>query len=100
MDIKIRGIEQKDNEMLAKIIRQTLTEYGANHPGTVYFDESTDHLSDLFLTEGSSYNIAEMDGDIVGGAGIFPTAGLPIDTCELVKMYLSTIARGKGFGKM
>jgi putative acetyltransferase len=36
---------------------------------------------------------------VLGGGGIFPTAGLPQDTCELVKMYLKGEARGIGLGK-
>ena len=36
MNITIRPIEKKDNAALAKIVRDTLAEFGANHPGTVY----------------------------------------------------------------
>ena len=39
------------------------------------------------------------NGQIVGGAGIFPSNGLPEGTCELVKMYLHPDSRGKGLGK-
>ena len=35
---------------------------------------------------------------LLGGAGIFPSNGLPGGTCELVKMYLSPASRGKGLG--
>ena len=35
----------------------------------------------------------------MGGAGIYPTDGLPAGTCELVKMYLLPEARGLGLGK-
>jgi putative acetyltransferase len=41
-----------------------------------------------------------MDGEMLGGGGIYPTEGLPENTCELVKMYLLLAARGKGIGKM
>ncbi len=99
-ELIIRPIEQKDNQAIALIIRTALTEFGANKPGTVYFDESTDHLYELFKQEPiSAYFIAEYDGAIIGGAGIYPTEGLPNTTCELVKMYLSKTARGKGFGQ-
>jgi len=74
-------------------------EFGANHPGTVYFDNSTDHLYEVFRADRSYYFVAEMDGRIVGGGGIFPTSGLPVDTCELVKMYLLPEARGIGLGR-
>lgn len=98
MPINIRQIQPADNPVIAKIIRDTLTEFGANHPGTVYFDPTTDALFELFRKEKSVYNIAEVDGKIVGGGGIFPTEGLPADTCELVKMYLLPEARGTGLG--
>jgi putative acetyltransferase len=97
-DILIRRIEPTDNPIIAAIIRQTLKEFGANHPGTVYYDATTDHLFELFQQERSAYNIALLNGKIVGGGGIYPTEGLPEDTCELVKMYLVPEARGTGLG--
>jgi len=95
----IRTIEPVDNKILAEIVRNTLAEFGANHPGTVYFDPTTDHLFELFQTPESRYFVAEIDGRVVGGGGIFPSKGLPRDTCELVKMYLVPEARGRGIGK-
>ena len=98
-NLNIRNIELKDNEAIAKVIRAALTEFGANKPGTVYYDHTTDHLFELFQTPGSVYYIAEMDGEVLGGCGIFPTEGLPTATCELVKLYLNKSARGTGLGK-
>jgi putative acetyltransferase len=99
-NIFIRTIEAGDNEALAIIIRQTLEEFGANHPGTVYYDPTTDALYELFSgTPGSVYFVAEQDEKIVGGGGIFPSPGLPADTCELVKMYLLPEVRGIGLGR-
>jgi putative acetyltransferase len=97
--IEIREISPSDNTAIAKIIRDTLMEWGAAHPGTVYYDATTDHLFELFRTPKSIYYIALMDQTMVGGVGIFPTEGLPADTCELVKMYLLPQARGMGLGK-
>ena len=99
-EVRIRTIEQKDNAALAQLIRSTLEEFGANHTGTVYYDESTDHLSDVFNTAGSVYYVAELDGEVIGGGGIYPTKGLPADTCELVKMYLYPQVRGIGLGTL
>jgi putative acetyltransferase len=99
-NITIRTIELKDNAALAIIIRNSLAEFGANKPGTVFFDDTTDHLFELFQQPGSIYFIAEKDGQILGGGGIFPTESLPPETCELVKMYLAPDARGKGLGKL
>lgn len=95
----IRHIEPRDNIAMAKVIRNSLEEFGAAKPGTVYFDPTTDHLFELFAdTKNSSYFIVETEGKLLGGAGIFPTANLPLGHCELVKMYLSPEARGKGLG--
>lgn len=98
-DIITRQIEAQDNAAIAKIIRSCLEEFGANHPGTVYYDESTDRLSELFTVPGSAYFIVEQQGVICGGGGIYPTEGLPEKTCELVKMYLAPAVRGLGIGK-
>lgn len=97
--INFRDIRPGDNPALAKIVRDTLAEFGANHPNTVYYDPTTDTLFEVFQTTRSKYFIAELDGEIVGGGGIYPTDGLPADTCELVKMYLLPKARGLGLGK-
>ncbi|WP_159467527.1 GNAT family N-acetyltransferase [Dyadobacter sp. 3J3] len=99
MSITIREIQPEDNAELAQIIRRALEEFKANKPGTVYFDESTDHLSDLFQIENSVYFVAVENSKLLGGAGIFPTEGLDPDTIELVKMYLQPDARGKGLGR-
>src|SRR4051812_34926967 len=83
-NIVIRPIEPADNYPLSKVIRDTLTEFKANHPGTVYYDSSTDHLYELFREPNSFYYVALVDGVVAGGVGIFPSAGLPAATCELV----------------
>ena len=97
--MQIRKISSKDNVAMAKIIRNSLEEFNAAKQGTVYFDEATDHLSDLFETARSYYFVIDLNGEIAGGAGIFPTDGLPDDTCELVKMYVAKKYRGNGYGQ-
>jgi putative acetyltransferase len=94
----IRPIQPTDNPFIATIIRDTLAEFGANKPGTVYYDSTTDALYELFQKERSAYFIALIDQRVVGGVGIYPTEGLPADTCELVKMYLLPTVRGTGLG--
>jgi putative acetyltransferase len=98
-EIFLRNIALNDNEAIAKVIRAALTEFGANKPGTVFYDSTTDHLFELFQVPGAIYYIAELNGKLVGGAGIYPTEGLPEKTCELVKLYLHKDARGIGLGK-
>lgn len=99
MSLIIRPIKPEDNAQIAQIIRGALEDFGANKPGTAYFDETTDDLYSLFRTEKSAYFIAELDGEIVGGCGVFPTKNLPPGHVELVKIYLHKSVRGKGLGK-
>lgn len=100
MSIQIRTIIKEDNAAIASIIRSALEEFGANKPGTVYFDKTTDHLFELFSSNSRcAYFVAEEDGIILGGSGYFHSVGLSENTCELVKMYLSKEARGKGLGR-
>ena len=99
-EIKIRKIEKKDNVLIAKIIRTALEEYGEAKPGTVYTDPTTDTLFELFsATPKSGYFIAELDGEAIGGCGIYPTLNLPEGYAELVKIYLKQEFRGLGIGK-
>jgi putative acetyltransferase len=100
-EITIKKIEPSDNQTTATIIRAALKEFGADKPGTVYYDESTDHLFELFEQEKMScYYVVIYNNQLVGGGGIFPTKNLPEGVCELVKMYLSKNVRGLGLGKM
>jgi putative acetyltransferase len=99
-NIEIRPIQARDNPFLAVIVRESLAEFGANKPGTVYYDDSTDRLYELFQTSGAAYFVAAKGDEVLGGAGIFPSKGLPPQICELVKMYLKKQARGLGLGKL
>lgn len=99
MAITIRKIEKSDNAELATLIRIIFREFNIDRPGTVYTDPTTDHLYELFQTPGSVYWVAEENGKLLGGCGIFPTVNLPTGCAELVKFYLSKEARGKGIGK-
>ncbi len=94
----IRSIAPDDNAEIARIIRACLKEFGADKPGTVYYEDSTDHLYEVFREKDSAYFIAEENGIMLGGGGIFPSPGLPNGTCEMVKMYLLPESRGKGIG--
>jgi putative acetyltransferase len=95
----IRKIVTDDNAAMADIIRNSLLEFNAAKPGTVYFDKTTDHLTEVFTQPGSAYFVIEINNEIAGGCGIFPTKGLPDNTCELVKLYVSKQYRHNGYGQ-
>ncbi len=97
--ISIEKIQQGDNPAIAKLIREVLTEFGANKPGTVFTDPTTDNLHLLFQTPKAHYFIAKDKGNIVGGCGIYPTKGLPEGCVELVKLYVAKSYRSIGLGK-
>jgi putative acetyltransferase len=99
-DIIFRKIKQEDNKELADLIRTVFREFKIDRPGTVYFDPTTDSLYELFRIGGSVYWIAEDNGKMTGGCGIFPTPGLPEGFAELVKFYLLPPWRGQGIGRM
>lgn len=98
MAVTFRKIRKEDNESIAGLIRSVFREFNIARPGTVYFDPTTDDLYGLFRTEGSEYWIAEENGKIIGGCGVYPTPGLPGGCAELVKLYLNASSRGKGIG--
>jgi len=97
--MKLRRIEKSDNKKIADIIRTNLKAVGLDIPGTAYYDESLDNLSEYYLgdPEKKFYYIATDDeGKIIGGVGI---ADIRLfDECaELQKLYLSDEAKGHGF---
>ena len=99
-DYRLREISITDNKIIAAIIRKSLEDFNAVKRGTVYFEKSTDALSEIFIHPNSAYYIIEVDGEIAGGGGFYPTEGLEEKTCELVKMYLSGKFRGLGLGQV
>jgi putative acetyltransferase len=97
--LQIRAIQPVDNKDIASIIRNTFREFGLDRPGTAYFDTVLDDMYGNFQVPGSRYHMGLINGRIAGGGGIYPSPGLPENTCELVKMYLSAAARGQGLGR-
>lgn len=95
----LRPIRSTDNPVIAQIIRQVLTEFGANRPGFAFMDPELDDLTRAFSDEKSAYWLALLQDEIVGGAGFGPLVGGDSNTCELKKMYLLPKARGLGLGK-
>ncbi len=94
-----REVMERDNVILASMIRKVFTEHDAPQAGTVYSDPTTDKLYQLFRTPASVLWVAEIDQIPLGCCGIYPTIGLDPDCVELVKFYLAKESRGSGIGK-
>lgn len=95
----LREIQIGDNPFIAKVIREVLTEYGGNRPGTAYFDYDTDHMFEAYSSKGQVYFVAEYKARIVGGSGVKRLKGAGTEFCELQKLYLIPEVRGLGIGK-
>lgn len=98
--VDIRKIEQQDNATLSHLIKKVFEEFGIAREGTVYTDPATDHLYELFDRPDAECWVAEENGTLLGSCGVYPTDGLPAGCAELVKLYLSPEARGKGVGSI
>jgi putative acetyltransferase len=99
LKVILREIEEKDNPVLAKIIREVFVEHDAPRTGTVFSDPTTDNLYQLFRAPGSTLWIAEVNGKVIGCCGVYHTEGLDDDCAELMKFYLLKEGRGKGIGR-
>ena len=97
--MKIRNIQQSDNDALAKLIRSVFEEYHAPLLNTVYDDPRTQTMFENFQHPRCEYFVVEYEGEVLGGCGYYPTEGLPEGYAELVKFYFSPKLRGKGMGK-
>jgi len=98
MSVSLRKLQPSDNKPLAELIRAVFREFKIDRPGTVYTDPTTDRLYELFSRSDAQYWIAEENGEIIGGCGVYPTPGLEPDCAELVKFYVKAASRGKGTG--
>ena len=96
-----RQIEKKDDAALAELIRKTLEANDLDIPGTAYFDDTLDHLSDYYLSEPDKRRyivICDEDGRAAGGVGIAEFDGMA-ECAELQKLYLDDRFKGKGLGR-
>lgn len=98
--ITIRKILPADNPHLASMIREVFEEHDAPRIGTVYSDPTTDNLYQLFQQQRSALWVLTINKQPLGCCGIYPTPGLESDCAELVKFYISSKARGQGFGQL
>lgn len=97
--INLEIVSENDNKSLKEVIQTVFLEHGINRPGTAFFDPCLDDMYSFYTGEKMIYFVAK-DGDkVIGGSGVYPTEGLPDETCELVKMYLLKEYRGKGIGR-
>lgn len=97
-EIIIREIQKQDNPEIAAIVRTVLMEMGAPKVGTAYADPQLDFMYETYVKPKSVYFVVEINGKIIGGAGIGQLENEANTICELQKMYFLPEARGLGVG--
>ena len=98
--MKYREIASQDDAALAKIVRDNLKTHNLDLPGTVYFDDNLDHLSDFYLDEDHKrfyYVLLDDDNNVIGGIGLAEFEFYE-DCAELQKLYLADDVKGSGIG--
>ncbi|GER60850.1 GNAT family N-acetyltransferase [Patiriisocius marinus] len=98
MPIKIRPIEKRDNQQIAAVIRKVLIDLGVPKVGTAYADNSLDCMFETYDNDKAAYFVVDLEGKIIGGAGVAQLENYDGNVCELQKMYFLEEARGKGLG--
>jgi putative acetyltransferase len=98
MNCTIRPIAPADDAKIAEIIRTVMPEFGADGAGFAIHDAEVSEMSLAYQRPGAAYFVVEMDGQVLGGAGIAPLDG-EAGVCELRKMYFLSQARGLGAGQ-
>ena len=96
--LKYREMTAADNVVVSNLIRNNLKKHNLDIPGTVYFDEGLDHLSEYYGTaERRYYVIEDVHGEVIGGIG-FAKLDFMEETAELQKLYLDDSAKGFRLG--
>ena len=99
LDMQIREIKKEDNVQIESVIRSAFLELNIPLEGTAYEDPETSKMFEAYNTDRSVYFVVEMNGEIIGGAGIKPLINYDQDICELQKMYALPKMRGQGIGQ-
>lgn len=97
--MKLTELTPQYDAALAALVRYNLKAHGLDLPGTVYFDEGLDRLSEFYgaKPEKRAYFVLLDDDTLVGGIGLAEFE--PFEDCaELQKLYLSDRVKGRGLG--
>ncbi|WP_208559401.1 GNAT family N-acetyltransferase [Marinilactibacillus kalidii] len=99
MNLKIRKIQQQDNQKMGEIVQRNLEKAGLAIPGTAYFDPYLFQLSTIYLAERSDYWVMKKNHKIIGGGGYGPF-GHHKTTGELQKLYIIEEEQGQGYAHL
>lgn len=98
--MKLQKLTPEYDAALAALIRHNLKAHGLDIPGTVYFDEGLEHLSEYYSArpDRRAYFILVDDGGALAGGIGLAEFELFENCAELQKLYLSDAVKGRGLG--
>ncbi|MDZ7836385.1 MAG: GNAT family N-acetyltransferase [Alkalibacterium sp.] len=97
--VKLRMIEEKDNQAVGEIVQISLSSRGLDLPGTAYFDPYLFELYSYYQEPKRAYWVLEKEGKVIGGCGIGPF-GDSEKVGELQKLYIRDEEQGKGYAHL
>ena len=95
--LTIEPLRHEYDAAVASLIRMNLKAHQLDIPGTAYFDEGLDHLSDFYDHPARAYYVLLDRERVVGGIGLAEFQGFS-RCCELQKLYLDDSVKGQGLG--
>ncbi len=96
--MKICELKPEYDLALAELIRDNLKKHALDIPGTVYFDDNLNHLSDFYLSDSERrfyYILLDDNDELIGGIGLAKFDFFE-DCSELQKLYLADRVKGEG----
>ena len=95
--MRVRKIEEKDNQAMESIIKRSLESFDLALPGTAYFDPQLSELAQFYEQEtNANYWVAVTEQDeVMGGVGI-AAYDHGERVCELQKLYVKPEFQGQG----
>jgi putative acetyltransferase len=98
--MRVREIEERDNQTMEQIIKRSLESFNLDIPGTAYFDPQLSNLSQFYKEQSNAkyWVVLNEQDEVVGGVGIAPF-GEKTGICELQKLYITSEAQGMGLSK-
>lgn len=97
-NLSIHPMEPVDNQAVADIIRQVMTEFGAVGDGFSIRDPEVDDMYAAYSRKNTAFFVVTLDDVVRGCGGIGPLVGGNESTCEIKKMYFMPELRGLGVG--
>lgn len=98
-DFEIRQIAPVDNEIVARVIREVMTEFACVGEGYSINDPEVENIYEAYHNNRAAFFVLTRQSMVVGCGGIGHLVGGDPSVCELKKMYFLPEARGFGLGQ-